>query len=132
MSKTGVETVLITPEINNKSFLKPYILWESLRSGFDVYLFQGRMSHLKAILIDDHTLILGSPNFDFMSFAFQQEVFLIIRDPDVIAQFNRKVLEPDMANTTKYDGNPSGLKGLLTRQFMRILGGFFALLNKWI
>ncbi len=42
-------------------------------------------------------LVVGSSNFDYQSFHTNQEVVAIVRDPDVIAQYTREVLEPDLA-----------------------------------
>ena len=43
------------------------------------------MTHTKAMLVDD-TVILGSANFDFLSFRHQPEIVFIARHPDLVHQ----------------------------------------------
>ena len=51
--KRGVEVRIVTPDNNNKSYLKQYVLAEAARAGFEVWLLQERMIHMKCMLIDD-------------------------------------------------------------------------------
>jgi len=41
--------------------------------------------------------VMGSSNFDFLSFHVQQEVMAIVRSRPLIEQYRRDVLEPDLA-----------------------------------
>lgn len=59
-------------------------------------MYPGRMNHLKAMLVDGRSLIVGSSNFDFLSFHFLQEIVAVIRDPAVISEFRDNVLDPDL------------------------------------
>ena len=94
--KRGVEVRIITPDNNNKPYLKQYVLAEAARAGFEVWLLRERMIHMKCMLIDERMLITGSSNFDVMSYNnFLAEVVAVCRDPEVIAAFRRQVLEPD-------------------------------------
>ncbi|HKU40049.1 MAG TPA: phosphatidylserine/phosphatidylglycerophosphate/cardiolipin synthase family protein [Polyangiales bacterium] len=92
----GVQVVLYTPLANNKGIVRDYLLWAAERFGFVVRLYD-RMSHLKAMLIDDEALVVGSSNFDFVSYHSQAEYVAIVTVPEVVAEFRAKVLEPDDA-----------------------------------
>lgn len=109
--QNGARVTLITPGRNNWGFLKEYGMWESARSGIDVYLYPERMTHLKAMLVDDKRLVVGSSNFDFLSWHYMQEIVTVIEDADTISQFNKKVLVPDLEKSTLYDGAVSPITG---------------------
>ena len=94
----GVEVHVVTPLHNNKAYLQKYLLAEAARSRFHVWLYRDRMIHMKCMLIDDSTLVIGSSNFDPMSYhGFLAEVVAVFRSPAVIGAFRRQVLEPDLA-----------------------------------
>lgn len=109
--RNGAAVTLITPEENNWKTLKEYGIWEARRSGIDVRFYPSRMVHLKAMLIDDACLIMGSSNFDFLSCYFMQEIVALIRDKPTIDQFRRRVLEPDLAASGPCDVRVGFLKG---------------------
>jgi cardiolipin synthase len=96
----GVQVTVITPEVNNRAVLKDYMMWESQRSGFSLMLYPERMSHLKAMLIDDECLITGSSNFDWLTYGYQPELLAVITRPETIELFRRRVLDPDLARCT--------------------------------
>ncbi len=58
--------------------------------------YSAGMTHLKAMLIDDAKLVLGSSNFDFLSFRVQKELIAIIKDPPTISAFKRLVMKKDI------------------------------------
>jgi len=86
--RRGVRVRLITPRVNNKPAAQRYVLAQALRHGFDVR-FAPPMSHVKAILIDDEHLIAGSSNFDFVSFAAEEELLAIIASPALVEEFRK-------------------------------------------
>ena len=96
-ARRGVDVKVVTPEQNNWSYFAKYARVESARSQIDLRLYQGGMSHLKAMLIDDEFLIAGSSNFDYLSYRLYQEVIGVITAPLVIAQFRERVMLPDLA-----------------------------------
>ena len=108
-SARGVEVRLFTPQANNKGIVRDYLLWAAARFGFSVRLYAG-MSHLKAMLIDDSTLVLGSSNFDFVSYHSQAELVAIATDPGLVAQFRHSVLDPDCAQASDA-GKAEGWRG---------------------
>ena len=95
--ENGAKVVLIAPDNNNWGVLWEYLVWETTKWRIDLMLYDGTMSHLKAMLIDDEHLVLGSSNFDFLSYCHMQEIVGVVTDPGVIADFKKRVIEPDLA-----------------------------------
>lgn len=109
--KNGARVSLVAPVENNWGFLKQYAMWECARSGIDVYLYPDGMTHLKAMLIDDRRLVVGSSNFDFLSWHYMQEIVAVVDDADAISDFKKKILFPDLDRSTLYEGNVSNITG---------------------
>ena len=98
-TQKGVELTIITPENNNKSIFKSILSNEFLKGYFTLLFYKERMSHLKAILVDDTTLVIGSSNFDFVSYYFEQEVIMVTRNKQLVGDFIKKVAIPDIKNS---------------------------------
>ena len=90
----SVRVRIITPERNNKPLLRRALLSAAAGSALEILLYQPRMSHLKAILVDDARLIIGSYNFDIVGSELQQEVVLSTADPTLIQDFQTRILQP--------------------------------------
>jgi cardiolipin synthase len=112
-SRRGVEVVVVTPERNNWRLCADHILWKAARSSIDVRLFPERMTHMKAMLIDDRQLILGSANYELWSYRFQQEYLVLSSDPGLVAQFREKIETPDLAVSRRIDPRISAVVGRL-------------------
>ena len=106
-TRRGVRVIVVTPEQNNWRFFQNYARLEAARSGIDLRLFRGRMSHLKAMLIDGETLIAGSTNFDYLSYRIHQELIAVITVPELIADFRERVMVPDLANSRWWNAQPA-------------------------
>lgn len=107
---------LISPGKNNKSIFKKYLDQEAKKGCFKLYHYQPGMSHLKAILVDDSTLIMGSSNFDVISYYFEQEVVFVSKHKPLIQEFRTKVLNVDLEESKRVDVadiEPSNVSGLL-------------------
>jgi len=120
-TRRGVNVQIVTPERNNWSYFANYARLESARSGIDLRLYQGGMSHLKAMLIDEEYLIAGSSNFDYLSYRIHQELIGVFTAPELIADFQRRVMLPDLANSVeaRCDRSALGLQWLgLQRKFV--------------
>jgi cardiolipin synthase len=116
-ARRGVDVKVVTPEQNNWSYFAKYARVESARSQIDLRLYQGGMSHLKAMLIDDEFLIAGSSNFDYLSYRLYQEVVGVITAPAVIAEFLARVMLPDLARSVAVSCAASAVdKSLLSVQ----------------
>ena len=91
----GVTVRVLTPDRNNKSNLARHVMRVAHRHGFQVFRYPHRMNHLKAMLVDGETLVMGSSNFDFMSYHILEELFVMTRDPAIVDAFLSRVWEPD-------------------------------------
>ena len=91
----------------NKSIFKKYLNQELRKGYFELLHYQNGMSHLKAILIDEQILIMGSSNFDFVSYHFEQEVVLVSKDKTMLREFEEKVLNVDLSLSKRV--TPDGL-----------------------
>lgn len=98
--RRGARVRVLTPERNNKPNLARHILYTAARHGFDVFHVPG-MSHLKAMVVDDERLIAGSSNFDFMSYHILEELVVMTKSPEVVAEFRARVWNPDFARATR-------------------------------
>ena len=108
-TRRGVTVKIVTPEQNNWGFFANYARLESARSEIDLRFFQGGMSHLKAMLIDDEKLIAGSSNFDYLSYRIHQELLAVITNPAIVADFTQRVMIPDLANARSVECSASTL-----------------------
>lgn len=123
----GTHVRILSPATNNRGFLRRYMQWESRRSGFDLRLYTGPMSHLKAMLIDDEALILGSSNFDWLTHRHQGEILAVFTDPALIARFREQVLVPDFEHSRLPDGEVNDWSGELARREVEWLARLAAL-----
>lgn len=117
----GVEVTICSPDANNWGLMRDYMLWEAKRSGFNLQLYQGKMSHLKGMLIDDEILIAGSSNFDFLSYRAHIENIAIIRDADTVQQFIERVLQPDLSNSRAATTEELNTNGRNAKRQMQVL-----------
>lgn len=103
--RRGVKVTVVNSEIHNRWGLMRWGVHEACRrAGLQVRFYQGRMTHVKAMLVDDDALVLGSANFDFVSYELQPEIICVVRDPAVIADFRERVIRRDIAISG--DGRP--------------------------
>lgn len=118
----GVAVTVLTPDLNNRKSVQRYTEWEAARSGIDLRFYTPEMTHLKAMLIDDETLVVGSSNFDYLSYRTQQEVIAIVRRRDLVDDFIRRVRDPDLAASRPADlGSPKASTYILYGA-MRVIG----------
>ncbi len=108
-----VNVTVVSPEQNNKKAMGSYIRWEAARSGFDIGLYQKGMTHLKAMLIDQKYLIIGSTNFDYFSYRFHQETMAIITDKRIISEFIEQVIDEDDRHCRRVTNPKKSLNGYL-------------------
>ena len=128
----GVAVTVVAPRHNNKPKMTGYTAWASARAGVTVRLYDGPMSHIKALLVDDRALVVGSSNFDYQSFHTNQEVMAIVRRPDVIAAYRRQVLEPDLARSSAPDIAYSNLWQVCWERSLRGTGRVAVPVNRWL
>lgn len=118
----GVAVTVVTPEINNWGVIKEYMTWLAATSELDVRFYRGRLTHLKAILVDDRCLVMGSANLDLWSYEFQQEYMAFVTDPAIIESFTRRVVGEGLKSTVGADGGRLGFRERLAPLHLRWLG----------
>jgi len=129
----GIEVTVVTPEKNNKKPMDSYSRWEAARSGFDLRLYQKGMTHLKAMLIDEKYLIIGSCNFDYFSYHFEEETVAVVTNPEIIGQFINKIINHDDQYCIRVTNPEKLLSGRLISLQIKALGRLLGLINrsKW-
>ncbi len=95
-ARRGVDVRLIAPAENNKPVLRDYVAWEAQRSGIRLHLYPERMVHAKAMMVDRERLLIGSANFDFISYRCEQEILCRIDDPPTVSTFFHRVFQHDL------------------------------------
>ena len=128
----GVQVTLVTPKDNNMPGMSAYAEWAAARTGVALRLYDGRMSHIKAMLVDDEALVVGSSNFDYLSVHAHQEVLALVRDPEVIAQYTRDVLEPDLAQSVAPAGEYSHFRQACRERSIRAAGRVAVPVSQWL
>jgi cardiolipin synthase A/B len=69
---------------------------ELLAGGVGIYEYRPAMTHVKALIVDDHWALLGTTNVDNRSFEHNDEVNVAFRQTDVAARLRRD-FEADLA-----------------------------------
>jgi phosphatidylserine/phosphatidylglycerophosphate/cardiolipin synthase-like enzyme len=59
------------------------------------------MNHLKAILVDSTTLVVGSANFDYFSCHINQELMFVTTDEALVRDFRDRVQASDRAKARR-------------------------------
>jgi cardiolipin synthase len=115
----GIKVQLITPLKNNKPSVRDYLLRAAGRAGFNVRLTP-EMIHLKGMLIDRRTLVLGSSNFDFVSYHAEEELVAVLTDPALIAGFEAAVIAPALERALPPGAySPSAWAGLRSHLLLK-------------
>lgn len=130
----SVRVRIITPAANNKPAMQQALFRAGARlsaKGVKLQIVRhgGSMSHLKAALIDEARLLLGSYNFDLLGCELQQEVMLSTGHAGVVDEFRRRILAPLLeSGVVAADPPParfyhrSGVGMGLLRQYINLLG----------
>ena len=98
-ARAGAEVTLYTPRPNNKPIIRDYLLGVAERAGIRIRLTP-MMTHAKAALIDGEALVVGSSNFDFVSYRANAEYVAVLRDAGLIRAFRDHVLTPLQAGSS--------------------------------
>ncbi|MDH5679871.1 MAG: phospholipase D-like domain-containing protein [Nitrospinota bacterium] len=88
----GVDVRVMVPD-RSDVLIADLAAWIPLRRlmkhGVRVMRFTGEMLHSKITIIDDGFVTTGTANLDSMSFYWNLEINLVIRDTDVVSRFSR-------------------------------------------
>jgi len=95
--RRGVRVTIVTSEHINRLGMKQSIMEACKRNDLTLRLLPDGMTHVKAMLVDGRTLILGSANFDFLSATLQPEVLAVVTEPRLVADFRRRAQDPAFA-----------------------------------
>lgn len=93
--RRGVAVALVQPRDNNYPAAAAYVAEKASRGDIELRLLPG-MTHLKAMLIDDRVLVMGSSNFDMVSYRAEQEIVVLVTDRRIIDEVTRRVIAPDL------------------------------------
>ncbi len=88
----GVKVEIVSPRDNNKSIFTKNLIREAKKGYFGLLHYPG-MFHLKAMLIDNETLVFGSSNYDLVSYYFEQEVVITTNHAKLVSSFIQRVLK---------------------------------------
>lgn len=92
-ARRGVAVTLYTPQPSNKPIVRDYLLARTLGTGVALRLLP-EMTHVKAALIDDQELIVGSSNFDFVSYRTSADYVATLREPALIVEAETRLFAP--------------------------------------
>ncbi|OOE14768.1 cardiolipin synthase [Fictibacillus arsenicus] len=101
--KRGVKLTLIVPMNPDHALVQEasYIyLKPLLEAGAEIYQFHEGFYHSKVLMFDEQICDIGTANFDFRSFFFNDEINCIFTDKDYIQEV-KKVIESDLARSEK-------------------------------
>jgi len=112
-SRRGVAVRIVTPSTNNWKLCQDHILWKAASSNLELLYYTGRMTHMKAMLVDGRALVMGSANFELWSYHFQQEYLAVVTDPAIVAQFAQRVAQADLAQCVPCTDTVTPFKGRL-------------------
>ena len=91
----NVDVNIIIPQKSNHrlaDLVREGYLARVQEAGAGIWLYEPRMLHAKAILVDDTLAILGSANMDMRSMLLNYEIALCIYDSDAIRQLEAWML----------------------------------------
>jgi cardiolipin synthase len=126
----GVVVKVLMPDANNRSWVQRYTEWEAARSGIHLHNYVPKMTHLKAMLIDEEVLVVGSSNFDYYSYRTQQEVVALVRNPDLVREFIVRVRDADLKQSKPADASVVKKSTVLLYGFIRAMGKLTVTLAK--
>jgi cardiolipin synthase A/B len=97
----GARILIHAPAANNWGLYDEYTRIECWERGFELWHQPWKMFHLKAMLIDGRTLVIGSSNFDYFSYLLHQELLFVTQDEALVADFRARVYDRDSGVSTR-------------------------------
>ncbi|MBI9033649.1 MAG: phosphatidylserine/phosphatidylglycerophosphate/cardiolipin synthase family protein [Bacteroidales bacterium] len=95
----GVKIRIIMPKHSDVAIvdiLRSRYLGQLHRHHVEILLYRGYNLHSKALLFDNKTFSIGSPNFDYRSFIYQHEITLIGEEKLISDQLKKHMDETAM------------------------------------
>jgi cardiolipin synthase A/B len=100
----NVKVNILTPGDNSDQRLtrasSRHLYGHLLKHGIKIYEYRPSMHHTKAMIVDGCWVVIGSTNFDYRSFAINDEVNLALLDPAVSRRVNEE-FERDLVNSNE-------------------------------
>ncbi|MEW6079681.1 MAG: cardiolipin synthase [Thermodesulfobacteriota bacterium] len=126
----GVDVRIILPGRPDKKilYLASFSFFPALLSvpGITVYRYSPGFMHQKVMIIDDHTAIIGSANFDNRSFYLNFEMNLVIKNREFTTRVER-MLQDDIGHSRQVI-YPSKKTSLLFKLMVRLSSLFSPIL----
>jgi len=100
-SRQGLDVQLLVPRRSDVVFfplLSRSFYADLLQAGIRVYEYGERILHSKTMVIDD-CLVVGSTNLNYRSLFHDLELDLVTRNPDAVAQMERRFANDVKAST---------------------------------
>ena len=124
--RRNVDVSIIIPKKSNHrlaDMVREGYLTRLQESGADVLLYEPRMLHAKAILVDDKLAMVGSANMDMRSLLLNYEIALCMYDSDTIGELESWMLDlrKDCSSRQLQAKRSSGLIESVGRLFAPLL-----------
>ena len=127
--RRGVRVLVVTPHENNKPLLRDFIVALARREGFQLVQTPA-MSHVKAVILDHATVILGSSNFDFVSYEAEAEIVATFDDPHLALDLRRRLVEPALTEAVAPPTRVSAVSGARATAALRLAQGYIRVLKR--
>lgn len=92
----GVKVEILVPQNTDHGFINDrvnyFYIYKLSRLGIKFYM-EENMNHAKTILIDGEKAMLGSQNLDFLSFDFNSEVGIFLKDQKIVSKLDQIITE---------------------------------------
>jgi cardiolipin synthase len=88
VTRRGVEVHLVVSKHANQlvsQFAQRAYYDDLLSAGVAIHLYEPRFLHAKHLTIDDSIALIGSTNMDIRSFALNEEINLLVYDPQIVS-----------------------------------------------
>jgi cardiolipin synthase len=85
--------------ITNPYFLPEDKMVETLEAGVSVYEYRAALLHAKTMVVDGIWATVGSTNLDRRSFALNEELNLVVYDPNVARRLDQ-AFRDDLSRST--------------------------------
>lgn len=89
-----------------------------LDNGIDVWCFQPSMLHSKIMTVDGIAAVVGSANFNSRSIALDEEICLVVLDPDLVDVLDRH-FEEDLERSQRVEPGRWKQRPVVQRAFER-------------
>ncbi len=86
-ARRGVSVNIITPQHSDVGLfdiLRNKYLGQLIKENINILFYRPHNLHAKLMLVDGHTFVIGSSNFDYRSFRFMHEINLLGHDTGII------------------------------------------------